>query len=284
MTSKSHGISRALRTPGMALYRQLFMVLRDQILHGTYAPGAMIPREEDLCDQFAVSRITVRRAVADLEAQGLLKKRPPHGTFVNADLPPLRESATLGLVASLRNAVDETEVEVLNLETIAPPSEIAQQLAIESSAQAVHVVRLRRKDGTPVMITKAWVTEAIGHAVTKRELEKRPLYEILIARGVAFGRVVQEITAIAATPDIARLLEIEIGMPLVQMSRLLYDKSQKPLQHLTVLFSPERSRILMDISVNDVNTIVAGTIFHDLARTGDRTNISAAHGKRKRLR
>jgi GntR family transcriptional regulator len=256
--------SRVSRTPGTSLHRQLFMVMRDQILRGAYMPGAMIPREEDLCSSFGVSRITVRRAVADLEAQGLLEKRPPHGTFVSTSLPPLRASATLGLLDSLRKAASETDVEVLNLETIVPPSNIARELEMDSDARAVHVVRLRRKSGTPVMITDAWVPEGIGHKVTKRELKKHALYEILIAQGVAFGRVVQEITAVAATPASARLLDTEIGMPLVQLARLLYDKERRPVQYLTVLFSPERSRILMDVSVNDVNTIAAGTIHHDI--------------------
>jgi GntR family transcriptional regulator len=253
------------RAPGTSLHRQLFMVLRDQILQGVYPPGAAIPREDDLCEQFGVSRITVRRAVADLESAGLLEKRPPRGTFVKDSLPPARLSPSMGLLDSLKKAAEETTVEVLQLETAHPPLAIASQLNLHQQDKAVHAVRVRSRRGTPVMITEAWVPEGIGDKVTRQELKKKALFEILLEQGVVFGRVIQEITAIAATPVHARVLKTEIGMPLVKMSRLIYDNRSHPVQHLVVLFSPERSRILMDMSASEVNKLTTGSIYHDLA-------------------
>jgi GntR family transcriptional regulator len=252
------------RAPGTSLHRQLFVILRDQILRGLYPPGAAIPNEEALCTEFGVSRITVRRAVADLESGGYLIKRHGRGTFVSDNLPPARLSATLGLLDSLRKSANETQAEVLNVETTEPPADIACQLDLVAGVPAIHAVRLRRRAGTPVMVTEAWVPEAIGHAVTRRELQKRALYEILIAQGVRFGRVVQEITAVAANPFYARLLKTELATPLVRLTRLLYDVKRRPVQHLTVHISPERSRLLMDVSIDAVNTLASGSIFHDL--------------------
>jgi GntR family transcriptional regulator len=253
------------RSPGMSLHRQLFVTLRDQIMRGVYAPEAMIPNEEALCAQFGVSRITVRRAIADLETHGLLEKRHGRGTFVSASLPPSRPSATLGLVDSLRKTASETDVEVLSVEHREPPADIARQLELVAAAAALHAVRLRSYGTTPVMVTEAWVPEAIGRNVTAKELKKRALYEILIAQGVHFGRVVQEITAIAANPFYAKLLRTELGAPLLKLTRLLYDTESRPVQHLTVHVSPERSRLLMDISIDAVNTLAAGSLFHDVA-------------------
>jgi GntR family transcriptional regulator len=233
------------RAPGTSLHRQLFVILRDQILRGLYPPGAAIPNEEALCTEFGVSRITVRRAVADLESGGYLIKRHGRGTFVSDNLPPARLSATLGLLDSLRKSANETQAEVLNVETTEPPADIACQLDLVAGVPAIH-------------------PEAIGHAVTRRELQKRALYEILIAQGVRFGRVVQEITAVAANPFYARLLKTELATPLVRLTRLLYDVKRRPVQHLTVHISPERSRLLMDVSIDAVNTLASGSIFHDL--------------------
>ena len=261
------------RTPGISLHRQLFLLLRDQIMQGAYPPGGMIPNEEALCEQFGVSRITVRRAVADLETRGLLKKRHGRGTFVSADLPPSRAQATLGLVESLRRAATETSAEVLKVERAAPPPELAKQLGLEPDAIAVHAMRLRRKGATQVAVTDAWVTEAAGRGVTARALKKQALYEILIAQGVRFGRVVQEITAVASSPFHASLLNVDVGSPLIKLTRLLYDTNRVPVQHLTVHISPERSRVLMDVSIDAVNTLAAGSIFHDVAypSSGDHT-------------
>src|SRR5262245_51989150 len=62
------------RASGTALHRQLFVILRDQIVRGFYPAGGAIPNEEALCAEFSVSRITVRRSVTDLEASGFLVK------------------------------------------------------------------------------------------------------------------------------------------------------------------------------------------------------------------
>ena len=195
--------SRIARAPGTSLHRQLFVILRDQILRGLHPPGAAIPNEEALGEEFGVSRITVRRAVADLEAAGLLVKRHGRGTFVSSALPPARPSATLGLLDSLRKSATETQAEVLRIETAHPPADIARQLDLVAGTPAVHALRLRRRDGTPVMVTEAWVPEAVGRNITRRDLQKRALYEILISQGIRFGRIVQEITAVAASPFFA---------------------------------------------------------------------------------
>ncbi|UFW51125.1 MULTISPECIES: hypothetical protein [Bradyrhizobium] len=92
-------------------------------------------------------------------------------------------------------------------------------------------------------------------------LQKRALYEILISQGGRFGRFVQEITAVAANPLYA------LAAPLVRITRLLYDMERRPVQHLTVHISPERSRLLMDVSIDSVNTLAAGSIFHDIDRS-----------------
>jgi GntR family transcriptional regulator len=265
-------------TPGTALHRQLFVILRDQILRGVYPAGGMIPNEEALCAAFGVSRITVRRAVADLEVQGLLEKRQGRGTFVTAELPQLRPSATLGFVESLRKTATETEVEVLSVSTKDPPADIAQQLDLVAGLKAVHAVRLRRRGPTPVMVTEAWVPEAIGRNVTSKELKRRALYEILIAQGIQFGRVVQEIAAVAAIPFYAQQLNCELSSPLLKITRLLYDMDQRPVQHLTIHISPERSRVLMDISIDAVNTLAAGSIFHDVASQTDVSRSLAGRG------
>lgn len=252
------------RAPGLALHRQVFLALRDQILQGAYAPGAMLPNEEELCALFGVSRITLRRAVSDLEAQDLLRRRHGRGTFVSPQLPGTRPAATLGLVDSLHRAAMETSAEVLRFERAAPPPVISRQLGLSPSDKAVHAVRLRRRGRIPVAVTDAWIPLSFGRHITARRLRTQALYEILVAEGVAFGRVVQEITAVAATPDHARLLDVEIGSPMLRLARLLYHTNREPVEHITVHVSSERSRILMDVSVDAVDTLAAGSLFHDL--------------------
>lgn len=252
------------KASGTALHAQLFMVLRDEIHRGVYADRGALPKEELLCERFGVSRITVRRALADLAAQGIVERRHGLGTFVREGLEP-RRATSLSVVDELRQVAAQTSVEVLEVHAGQPPVDIAALLQLPAGGQAVRAVRLRRADGVAVMLTDAWVPGALSRGVSTAALRKRALFEILIAQGLKFGRVVQEITAQPADPSRAALLEVGVGTPLLKMTRLMHDQRARPVLHLIAYLTPERSRILMDIPGSSVNTMSAGQIVHDVA-------------------
>lgn len=251
------------RITGTSLHRQLFLVLRDQIVSGVLAAGAALPKEESLCEQFGVSRITVRRALGDLAAQGLVLRRHGLGTFVQPGGAAPRQSATLGLLDGLRKVATETQVRVLDLQQLAPPANIAALLQLPPGESAVHALRMRSAGDLPLMLTDAWIPARLGKRVTRAALEKKAMYELLMSQGIQFGRVVQEISAESANPELARLLRTETGAPLLKMVRLLHDLNSTPVQCLTVYMTPERSRILMDIPGDAINTLNAGHVVHD---------------------
>src|SRR5271169_7105834 len=89
---------------GVPLHRQLFLVLHDEIARGALAPGDALPTEQTLCDQFGVSRITVRRALADLAEQGYIERRQGVGSFVRqrgrSDEAPLSDRKSTRLNSS----------------------------------------------------------------------------------------------------------------------------------------------------------------------------------------
>lgn len=252
-----------LHADGTALHKQLFIVLRDEITRGRHAPGSVLPTEQVLGERFGVSRVTVRRALADLQAQGFVQRRHGRGTYVREQVPAALPPMHLGLVSSLRQAARETQVEVLGVGSEAPPAQVRALLQLGPDERAVHALRLRRAGATPLMLTDAWVPERLGRKVTAAALRRKPLYLILLDQGVQFGRVIQEISAEAADPDRASRLQCAVSAPLIRLTRLLHDKHDHPVQLLTVHVSPERSRVLMDISAEQIDTLGAGHIAHD---------------------
>ncbi|MDO9435392.1 GntR family transcriptional regulator [Hydrogenophaga sp.] len=249
---------------GTLLHRQLFLALREQIASGIYPPGSMIPKEDELCERFKVSRITVRRAVSDLQDLGILEKQQGRGTFVRNTTSLVRPAMSLSLMDSLNKAATETAVEVLTLERKPLPLAVATQLGLAVDEVAMHTVRLRKKDGKPVMVTEAWVLGQHGRKITRRDLQKKALFQILIGQGVKFGHAVQELTAVAATPTYAQLLNVAIGQPLLRLTRILFDQNKAPIERLMVYVSPERTRFLMAMDAENIDTSAAGHFSHDL--------------------
>lgn len=258
---------------GTALHRQIFLVLRDEISRGLFAGGAL-PGEEQLCERFGVSRITVRRALGDLAALGLVERRHGRGTFVRGDAAtPWRPSPSLSVIDSLRKTATETVVRVLDVVQTVPPADVARLLELAPAEKAVHALRVRtNRDGRPAMLTDAWVPVAVGKRATEAALKKRALYEILMDQGVKFGRVVQEISATVADPQRAALLQTEVGGPLLKLVRLMHDLEDRPVLHLTAHMVAERASILMEIPAATVNTLTAGRIVLDGPRAGESTD------------
>lgn len=248
---------------GISLHRQLFLALRDQILRGAFESG-MLPTEEALCEQFGVSRITVRRALTDLAAANLVERRHGLGTFVRGGLSLSRAVPNLTLIESLKKSAAETQVKVLGVSQAVPPREVVSLLQLRQDEEAVHAIRLRSMNGVPVMLTDAWVPSRFRKHVTAAHLRKSALYEILLAEGIKFGRVIQEITVPIADPGRAELMKVEVGAPLLKLVRLMHDVDSCPVLHLSAYLSPERSRILMDIPGEAVNTLSAGQFVHDV--------------------
>jgi GntR family transcriptional regulator len=248
---------------GTALHRQIFLVLREEISRGLFPDGAL-PNEEALCERFGVSRITVRRALSDLAALGVVERRHGRGTFVLGAPAQLRPAPSLSVIDSLRQTATETVVQVLQVEQAVPPRDVGLLLQLPDSEKAMHALRLRiNRKGEPAMLTDAWVPAHLGKRATEAALKKKALYEILMAQGVQFGRVVQEISATVGDPRRAGLLRTEVGGPILKLVRLMHDMDERPVLHLTVHMVADRATILMEIAGATVNTLTAGQIVLD---------------------
>jgi GntR family transcriptional regulator len=229
---------------GVALHRQLFLVLHDEIGRGALAAGDALPTEQSLCDQFGVSRITVRRALADLADAGLIERRHGIGSFVTDRTPPTRELGGGSYLDELRKVEFETEVDVIELGVGALPRAVSERLG--SVQRGLHVLRVRRerRTGEPLMVTEAWLPEGLADVVTDEALAGAPLYRLLSENGVILERLEHELTAEIAGPRTAGLLGTAIGSPLIRINRTAF-AAGRPHHVLTILLSPNRSRVLL---------------------------------------
>ena len=259
----SSGELAARRSSGTVLYRQIYVVLRDEIARGVYAATGVLPKEEALCERFQVSRITVRRALADLASTGVIERRHGLGTFVRPKTASAPAPSSPGFLESLRLVALETQVKVLQVGQAHPLPDVAALLQLPAGQTALRALRLRMIGKEPVMFTEAWLPATVGKGVTAAGLRRKPLYELLQELGVKFGRVVQEISAQAATPDVALHLRTETASPLIRLTRVMHDIEGRPAVYVEALLPPERSRIVMDIPGEKVNTLDAGRIMHN---------------------
>jgi GntR family transcriptional regulator len=250
---------------GVPLHRQLFLVLHDEIGRGALAVGDALPTEQSLCEQFGVSRITVRRALADLADAGLIERRHGVGSFVAEYSPPLQHDTGGSYMDELRQVEFETDVEVVEIDVRPLPRPIAERLNRHDGALFVLRLRRERRTGEPLMITEAWLPADLAPIVTGPALAQAPLYRVLADAGVGLARREHELTAEIAGPRTAALLGTAIGAPLMRINSVAFS-SGLPHHLLSIVLSPSRSRVLVSQSAADFESDSGLAIAHDARR------------------
>ena len=263
MKDKSATVTAAA---GVPLHRQLFLVLRDEIERGAIAAGDPLPTEQTLCEQFGVSRITVRRALADLSDQGYIDRRQGVGSFVRRTRSSKRPTTGGSYMDEMRQTQFETQAQVIEIGMRPVPRAVAAQLDL--GADALHITRIRRerRTGEPLMVTEAWLPTSLAPTITETELGHAPLYELLAAAGVTVDHLQHEITAEMAGPRYAQLLDTAIGAALLRVNRVAFVGGSA--HHLlSILLTPYRSRILVSQSADEMAEGGRVAIAHDIRRS-----------------
>lgn len=252
------------RDRGDLLHKQLFLAVREQIRRGVYREGDPIPTEEQLCQAFGVSRITVRRAVADLVEEGWLEKRIGRGTFVRQPSPKPQGGASSTFTESLAKRSKQTHVTVLEVSRGPPPPHVAAAMGVPDDAQVVYASRLRSISNVPLLFVDSWLMPEYAAPITEEALEGRSITEMLLSEGVRFRYVTEELSAVAADPHVAATLRVPVGAPLLCVARLISKDVGKTVMYLTAYMTSERSRIVFSHEEQDLERMYEGQLIHDV--------------------
>lgn len=264
-TSREDTMSVILRRErGDLLHRQLFLALREQIRRSVYREGEPIPSEDQLCQSFGVSRITVRRAVADLVEEGWLEKRLGRGTFVRQSAAKPRSRGGSTFTESLAKRAKQTKVAVLEVSRRSPPPHAAIAMGLAEDAQVVYASRLRSISGVPLLFVDSWVMPEYADAITGDALEGRSITELLLSQGVRFRYVTEEISAVAADPHVAASLHVQVGSPLLCVARLVSKDVGKTVMYLMAYMTSERSRVVFSHEEQDLDRMYEAKLIHDI--------------------
>lgn len=205
--------------------------LRKQIFNGDYLPGEQLPSEHQLMEIFDVSRITVRRAIANLVSQGLVNAQRGRGVFVNERKKITRslsnpltffdeDSMRQGITPSVRN---------VSLEKVPVPDAVKQTLKLHNSTQQIYCQqKIILTDQNPVALDITYIPLDIGTPFVD-ELRSNLLYPTLERNGISVERVETVIECTHATHQIADYLDLPLGAPLLVNRYTTYSYQDAPI-------------------------------------------------------
>lgn len=228
------------RNGPVPLYAQVAERFEALIDDGTLLAGTRLENEIAMGVRFGLSRPTMRHAIQVLVDKGLLVRRRGVGTqIVHGSIT--RRAELNSLYDDLMQQGRKPTTEVLLYETLEPTLELAAQLGVRNEKPVLHLKRLRSADGSPVALMENYLLDA--SLVHRAELEHRGLYEMLRERGTAMRVARQLVSARAASKDQAKLLEVPIGSPLLNLERTVYDQSGRVVEVGSTHYRPDRHTI-----------------------------------------
>lgn len=240
--------TRGLRSIASPRYHQVYVTLRTWVRDGTYRPGDRIPTEPQLCEMFDVSRITVRKAIDNLCREGWLVRQQGRGTFVQLSASRAAAAADLDQVRNqIAGFAAATEVSALNVAEVMPDDETRAALALGEGEPVQRASHVRALHGAPLGLITTFVPIDIAQKVEVAEMARQPMFELLRMAGIPLARADQYIGATLAGVEAARALEVEVGAPLLRLTRTVFDVNDRPVERVVALYRADAYQYHMQL-------------------------------------
>lgn len=222
------------------LYHQIKDILIKRIQEKRWMPGELIPTEQELIDEFGVSRTTIRQAITALAQDGLLEKRQGKGTTVKSH----KLVGTLGRLTGFAEEVME--------EGYLPYSKLIrsefhkhlytekQKLKLADHEEILLIERIRFADDEPIALERTCWPKKTGDILKQHDLNGAKFYQILEEHNIHLKKANETISAVNATPYEADLLGISGGQSLLEMKRLSYGMDGRPLEYTVTKYRSDR--------------------------------------------
>jgi GntR family transcriptional regulator len=221
-------------TPAFSpLYQQIKTLIMRGLQSGEWKPGEAIPSELELAGRFRVSQGTVRKAIDELAAENLLVRRQGKGTFVATHSEEKIQYRFLRLQPEGGGEPGPMQRQFLDCRRIPAPADVAKALSLRPGEMAVEIRRTLSQHGRAIVLDDIWLPAQLFTGLTAQRMGdyRGPLYGLFESEfGVRMIRAEEKIRAVAADPEVAGVLGIEVGSPLLSVERLSLTYGDKPVE------------------------------------------------------
>lgn len=214
------------------LYRKLYDDIRSRIVTGAYAPGQLLPGEDEISEMFGVSKTTTRRALHDLALERLVERLPGIGTRVLAsnrtqaahlDRGYVFESNLEGFLENHVIHVLSLQYEILDFESGPLPDAVCKELRLPMASEGLRVVSIAKRDGKRAYYVATYAAEPHASRIREEDKSTTSCLILLMQKGLRIGSVDQALKAINAPADVVADLDIEATTPVMRSLLTVFD-------------------------------------------------------------
>lgn len=213
-------------------YFQIFQDIYNKIEEGFYNNGDKLPSESKLCDYYKVSRGTIREALKSLIQHGLIISERGRGTFITTNKIEQDVNQLMGFTEVMQKHNKTASGRIVEINIKKPNFLVKNIMKLKDDEMVVRIIRLRYGDDKPLIIERSYYAYHIFKPILEFDLEQESIYDLLYEHTPhKLGSAVQNIEAVIAAPNESELLQIDIGAPLLMMTRLIHLKDGIPFEY-----------------------------------------------------
>lgn len=207
---------------GAPKYIQIKEEILRKILSKEWPDGSQIPVEAEFCEMYGASRITVRKALEELQAAGYLEKQQGRGTFVRCKPVEQRLYKFYSFSEELRKKGHLEQAIVKEFSRIQADEALAEKLSIQPGEMVYRVLRLRRIETGPYAIEKSYIPAFLVPELSPEQISREGLYGTLAMLGIHVDAARETFKAINLNKEQSEWLNVRIDASAIRLTRTAY--------------------------------------------------------------
>lgn len=218
-------------------YQVVLEDLQKKIAAGTYEPGSQLPSIEKLCELYGVSKITIKKALDELESRGFISRRRGSGSFVKMFLPQAGPSTQFETSHQMSGFKTEHEAlgqkvttDVHEFSVVLPPREVARRLGMEPDQFTYHIIRVRSADGVPSSIEYTYMPIDVIPNLRRKTVDESIYRFIEDELGLKIASAHRTVRAVLPTADEREWLHVGANEPLLEVAQVAFLDDGRPFE------------------------------------------------------
>ncbi|MEK3888386.1 GntR family transcriptional regulator [Bacillus sp. FSL K6-3431] len=234
----------------LPFHYQIYLKLKEAIESNQIKEGEKIPSEKELQTIFGVSRITVRKAMEDLERDGFVKKYQGKGTIVM----PTKHNYNLQELTSFSSDVQQaggiSNSQILDFKEVEADVKVADFLKIGLGETVYYLERLRMMENKIVGLHKAYIKKNSPVLISPEEINSETsLYKLLTDKGIRLKSADEILEARIPNEKLKKLLKLSDDQAVFYKERITFNHDDEPIEYVEIYYNADAYRYKVSMSI-----------------------------------
>lgn len=235
----------------MQLHEKIFGDLYNKILNKDYKPGDFLPSEKEMKVIYNVSKAPIRQALAELVSLGLVERKQGKGSFVISNIPYNSKPILSGFDKILRKNKSKLYCKTLKLDIVKADLLVAEKMAVSIGTPLILIKRTRELNGEIIYYIYQYLHNIHLIDDLRSQGDVQSLRDLMLYKyGLIIEHIVEDISACHPTPEISKVMNIDINYPLLKVERVCFNEENSPINYSEYYVKSENWKYSVEFDVN----------------------------------